>query len=67
MGFDRNGISSRAKHVGKKFLGQAETVTSDHVLGLQEPAAKPTANGMESMAGRILLRLHHKYRLISID
>jgi hypothetical protein len=39
MGFYRNGISSHAEHVGKKFLGQAECIASDHVLGLQEPAA----------------------------
>jgi hypothetical protein len=26
MGLDRNGISSHAEHVGKKFLGQAERV-----------------------------------------
>ena len=44
MGLDRNGISSHAEHVGKKFLGQAERVASDHVLGLQEPAAKATAD-----------------------
>jgi hypothetical protein len=44
MGFDRNGISSHAKHVGKEFLGQAERVPSDHVLGLQEPAAKATTD-----------------------
>jgi hypothetical protein len=44
MGLDRNGSSSHAQHVGKKFLGQAENVASDHVLGLQQPAAKATTD-----------------------
>ena len=57
MGFDRYGISSHAEHVGKKLLGQAKRVASDHVLGLQEPTAQPTADLMEGVAGSILLRL----------
>ena len=67
MGLYRNGISSHPEHVGKKFLRQAECVASDHVLRLQEPAAKPTTDRMEGVAGSILLRLRQKYRLISID
>jgi hypothetical protein len=50
------GVARRyAKHMGKKFLGQAECVVSNHVLGLQEPAAKPTTDRMEGVAGSILL------------
>src|SRR2546429_8369256 len=44
MGLYRNGISSHSKHVGEKFLGQAECVASNQVLGLQEPAAQPTTD-----------------------
>jgi len=49
------------------FLGQVESVASDHVLRLQEPSTKPTTDRMEGVAGSILLRLRQKYRLISID
>jgi hypothetical protein len=52
--------------MGKKFLGQAECVASNHVLALQKPAAKPTTDRIEGVAGTILLRLHQQYRLISI-
>jgi hypothetical protein len=53
MSLDRYGISSHAEHVGEKFLGEAERVPSDHILGLQEPAAKPTTNRVERITGRV--------------